>query len=323
MSAHLDEPVGLGDWTVRELVAHLGLGIGCSRYVAAAAPGAVPLSLGDYVRAYPPAADQIAGMTREIMATFGDDLVGGFRRTAAEAFAALDAIPGDVFQARRGPISRDDYLLDPAARAGRARRRPSARAGPHRRAAAAGGGQAVGDALAAAYAERGGHARDRTRSRVDPSGRRPGAQRRPAPAAALTVGVSPGAPRPTATGPAPAGRPGAGQHVGAAHVGQGDLVSADVGDAAQLVGGALAADARRRPGRRAARPAGCRTARTPRARGVRRAGGAARRRPPGAAGRSRSSAASRSASSTARLIRRLIRLLTMPSRSGGEPTSEW
>ena len=30
-----------------------------------------------------------------------------------------------------------------------------------------------------------------------------------------------------------------------------------------------------------------------------------------------------SESSTARLILRLIRLVTMPSRSGGEPTSEW
>ena len=111
MSAYLDEPVGLGDWTVRELAAHLGLGIGLSRYVAAAEPGAVPLSLGEYVRAYPPASEQIAQMTREISARFGDDLVGGFRRTAAEAFGALDAIPGEVFQARRGPISRDDYLL--------------------------------------------------------------------------------------------------------------------------------------------------------------------------------------------------------------------
>jgi len=96
---------------VRELVAHLGLGIGLSRFVTAAAPGAVPLSLGEYVRAYPPAADQISEMTREVSATFGDDVVGGFRRTAAEAFAALDALDGPVLQARRGPIARDDYLL--------------------------------------------------------------------------------------------------------------------------------------------------------------------------------------------------------------------
>ena len=111
VSAHLDEPVGLGDWTVRELVAHLGLGIGLSRYVAVAEPGAVPLSLGEYVRAYPPAADQIAEMTRALSVSFGDDLVGGFRRTAAEAFAALDALDGAVLQARRGPIRREDYLL--------------------------------------------------------------------------------------------------------------------------------------------------------------------------------------------------------------------
>jgi uncharacterized protein (TIGR03083 family) len=108
---HLTVSVALGDWTVRELVAHLGLGIGLSRYVAAAEPGALPLSLGEYVRAYPPASEQIAEMTREISARFGDDLVGGFRRTAAEAFEAIDAIPGGVFRARRGPIARDDYLL--------------------------------------------------------------------------------------------------------------------------------------------------------------------------------------------------------------------
>src|SRR4051794_39112131 len=80
---HLAVPTRLGDWTVRELVAHLGLGIGLCRDVTAAAPGAVPLSLGDYVRAYPPAAEQISGLTRQTAASFGDDLVGGLRRTAA------------------------------------------------------------------------------------------------------------------------------------------------------------------------------------------------------------------------------------------------
>jgi uncharacterized protein (TIGR03083 family) len=110
VSAHLAEPAGLGDWTVRELVAHLGLGIGLARFVSAAGPEAVPVSLGDYVRAYPPAAEQIAGLTRDISDEFGDDLVGGVRRTAAEAFAALDALPAEVLQARRGPITRHDYL---------------------------------------------------------------------------------------------------------------------------------------------------------------------------------------------------------------------
>ena len=156
VSAHLVEPVGLGDWTVRELVAHLGLGIGLSRYVAAAEPGAVPLSLGDYVRAYPPASEQIAEMTREISARFGDDLVGGFRRTAAEAFAAIDAIPGEVFQARRGPIARDDYLLtrllELVVHGDDLQRALGRTDAPLLPAAVA----AVSDALAAAYVERTG-----------------------------------------------------------------------------------------------------------------------------------------------------------------------
>ena len=156
VSAHLAEPTGLGDWTVRELVAHLGLGIGLSRFVKAAPDDAVPLSLGDYVRAYPPAAEQIAGMTREIMATFGDDLVGGFRRTAAEAFAALDALPGEVLQARRGPISRDDYLLTRLLELvvhGDDLQRALGRTDAPLLPAAV---MAVSDALAAAYVERAG-----------------------------------------------------------------------------------------------------------------------------------------------------------------------
>jgi uncharacterized protein (TIGR03083 family) len=162
VSAHLDETVGLGDWTVRELVAHLGLGIGLSRSVEAAQPGAVPLSLGDYVRAYPPAAHQIAEMTRELSATFGDDLVAGFRRTAAEALVAIDALDAEVVQARRGPISRDDYLLSRLLELvvhgddlQRALGRSDAPLLPEAVAA-------VSDALAAAYAERSGHATDGT-----------------------------------------------------------------------------------------------------------------------------------------------------------------
>jgi uncharacterized protein (TIGR03083 family) len=156
VTEHLTVPVGLGDWTVRELVAHLGLGIGLARYVAAAEPGAVPLSLGEYVRAYPPASEQIAEMTREISARFGDDLVAGFRRTAAEAFAAIDAIPGDVFQARRGPIARDDYLLtrllELVAHGDDLQRALGRTDAPLLPAAVA----AVSDALSAAYAERSG-----------------------------------------------------------------------------------------------------------------------------------------------------------------------
>jgi len=112
VSAHLGEPVGLGDWTVRELVAHLGLGIGLSRHVTAAAEGSVPLTFGEYVGHYPPNADQIDRQTHQLTEQLdGEDLVAALRRTAAVAFGALDATPGAVLQARRGPIAREDYLL--------------------------------------------------------------------------------------------------------------------------------------------------------------------------------------------------------------------
>ena len=160
VSAHLAEPVGLGDWTVRELVAHLGLGIGLCRFVGTAPPDAVPLTLGEYVRAYPPAADQIAGMTRDFSAEFGDDLVGGLRRTAAEAFAALDVLPGEVLQARRGPITRHDYLmtrlLELVVHGDDLQRALGRTDAPLQPVAV----KAVSDALAAAYAERSGHATD-------------------------------------------------------------------------------------------------------------------------------------------------------------------
>jgi uncharacterized protein (TIGR03083 family) len=153
---HLTVPVGLGDWTVRELVAHLGLGIGLSRYVTAAEPGAVPLSLGAYVRAYPPVSEQIAEMTREMSARFGDDLVGGFRRTAAEAFEAIDAMSGEVFRARRGPITRNDYLLtrllELVVHGDDLQRALDRTDAPLLQAAVT----AVSDALAAAYVERAG-----------------------------------------------------------------------------------------------------------------------------------------------------------------------
>jgi uncharacterized protein (TIGR03083 family) len=156
VSAHLGVPVGLGDWTVRELVAHLGLGIGLSRFLTTAADDAVPLTLAEYVRAYPPASDQIAADTRALSAKLGDDVVRGFRRLAAEAFAALDATPGEVVQARRGPIARDDYLmtrlLELVVHADDLQRALGRTDAPLVPAAV----DAVGSALAAAYEERAG-----------------------------------------------------------------------------------------------------------------------------------------------------------------------
>jgi uncharacterized protein (TIGR03083 family) len=160
VSAHLDEPVGLGDWTVRELVAHLGLGIGLSRFVTASPAGSVPLTFAQYVGHYPPNAGQIDRQTHELTETFGDDVVEGFRRLAMEAFTALDATPGAVLQARRGPIARDDYLttrlLELVVHADDLQRALGRTDAPLVPAAV----DAVAEALAAAYLEHAGRAPD-------------------------------------------------------------------------------------------------------------------------------------------------------------------
>jgi uncharacterized protein (TIGR03083 family) len=159
-SGHLGEPVGLGDWTVRELVAHLGLGIGLSRFVSAAPNGSEPLTFGQYVGHYPPNADQIDRQTHDLTERLGDDVVAGFRRLASEAFAALDATPGAVLQARRGPIARSDYLttrlLELVVHADDLQRALDRSDAPLVPAAV----DAVADALAAAYRERTGRAPD-------------------------------------------------------------------------------------------------------------------------------------------------------------------
>jgi uncharacterized protein (TIGR03083 family) len=106
-----DVATGLGDWTVGDLVAHLGLGLRLVQGIAEAPEGTVPITLREYVAAYPPAAAAIAGQTEEIQAELGDDLLAGLDAIAAAAFAHLASIRSSVVLGRRGPISRDDYVL--------------------------------------------------------------------------------------------------------------------------------------------------------------------------------------------------------------------
>ena len=106
-----DVPTDVGDWTVGDLVAHLGLGLRLVTGITPAAEGTQPITLREYVAAYPPAAAAIAGQTEEIQVELGDDVLAGLDRIAAEAFAALEDIRTPVVLARRGPITRDDYVL--------------------------------------------------------------------------------------------------------------------------------------------------------------------------------------------------------------------
>ncbi len=106
-----DVPTGVGDWTVSDLVVHLGLGLSLVTGIAPAPEGTVPITLREYVAAYPPAAAAIAGQTEDLQAELGDDVLAGLDRIAEEAFAALEGITTPVVLARRGPITREDYVL--------------------------------------------------------------------------------------------------------------------------------------------------------------------------------------------------------------------
>ena len=106
-----DVPTGLGDWTVGDLVAHLGLGLRLVTGIAPASEGTVPITLREYVAAYPPAAAAIAGQTQDLQVELGDDVLAGLDRIAAEAFEHLAGVETPVVLARRGPITRDDYVL--------------------------------------------------------------------------------------------------------------------------------------------------------------------------------------------------------------------
>lgn len=105
-----DRPVGLGEWTVSDLVAHLGLGLGMLTEISPADPDTEPMPFGRYVGHYPPAADAIAAHTRDLAIELEDDLLGGLDRIAADAFAAIEGVDWPVVLGRRGPLGYADYL---------------------------------------------------------------------------------------------------------------------------------------------------------------------------------------------------------------------
>ena len=108
--SHGERPTGLGDWTVSDLVAHLGLGLGMLTEITPAEPGTEPMSFARYVGHYPPAADAIAANTRDLAAELEGDLLPGLDRIAAKAFAAIEGVSWAVVLGRRGPLSYPDYL---------------------------------------------------------------------------------------------------------------------------------------------------------------------------------------------------------------------
>jgi hypothetical protein len=107
---------GLGDWTVRELYAHVSRGVSTLAGLAAQPPAPGDPDLADaaaYFAALSPlgatGAAQVAEAARQWAASRPDDvLVGDFDRPAA---AALDAAGDTVVRSIAGTIRMTDYLL--------------------------------------------------------------------------------------------------------------------------------------------------------------------------------------------------------------------
>lgn len=100
----------LPGWTVRELVAHLGYGVEMLTAVRPAGPDERPLTIGEYVAQYRPAASHIEQSTRRVAAAMPDVLVG-IDAMADAAWSALDSLHASVVSARRGPLTKRDYLV--------------------------------------------------------------------------------------------------------------------------------------------------------------------------------------------------------------------
>jgi uncharacterized protein (TIGR03083 family) len=102
-------PSAVEGWTVRDLVAHLGLVADSLRAAADAVTDEEPLRLGDYLATYADGASAVDERTRELGAR--DGLLFGVDATAAQAEVALAGVRGNpVVAARRGPIRWVDFL---------------------------------------------------------------------------------------------------------------------------------------------------------------------------------------------------------------------
>ncbi len=102
-------PSAVSGWTLRDLVAHLGLVADSIRAAADRTSDQKPLRLGDYLATYAEGAAAIDERTREL-ATSGSFLYA-VDATAAHAESAIESVSGNpVVEARRGPIRWADFL---------------------------------------------------------------------------------------------------------------------------------------------------------------------------------------------------------------------
>ena len=113
--AVLAAPSVLAGWTVEDLVAHVGRSMDALAVCQPAEPGAVPLTLGEYVATYGASATETEEATRAFAREITGDRLHALDGRAARAFEQLltlrdlDADP--VVRARRGPIRLSEMIV--------------------------------------------------------------------------------------------------------------------------------------------------------------------------------------------------------------------
>jgi uncharacterized protein (TIGR03083 family) len=102
-------PSAVQGWSLRDLVAHLGLVADSIRAAAERVADESPLRLGDYLATYAEGAEAIDERTRQ--AGSAEAFLYAVDATAVQADAALDRVEGNpVVAARRGPVRWVDFL---------------------------------------------------------------------------------------------------------------------------------------------------------------------------------------------------------------------
>ena len=104
----------VASWSVGDLVAHLGLVADAVPVALAEPTGQRPMTVAEYLSAYPSAAASIDERTRDAGRASRAEVLAGLDTSAGRAEAALSAVSAGsdlVLVARRGPIRLSDLLV--------------------------------------------------------------------------------------------------------------------------------------------------------------------------------------------------------------------
>lgn len=113
--AVLDEPSSLPGWTVRDLVAHLGLSVDLISRCELGAEDPEPLTFATYLAEYASDAEHISDRVLGYSAELGQDVFDAVDDVADRALARMDELvaagPQAMVRTGRGVISTGDFLL--------------------------------------------------------------------------------------------------------------------------------------------------------------------------------------------------------------------